>query len=138
VDGPSSDNIQEGTTMRFISAIRSVTAPTLAVGLLAGLVGVVAGAGLAVTTIHLASSTTPQTASTATHGNQGQASGHGAEVTAAVAKCKAALSAGQHGIGKCVSAVANKHGKAVSAAASANGQKNSAQDTNESDASSTP
>lgn len=124
--------------MPFMSAIRSVTATTLAVGLLSALVGVVAGAGLAVTTIHLASSTPPQTASTATPGNKGQASGHGAEVTAAVAKCKAALTAGQHGIGKCVSAVASKHGKAVSAAASANGQKKSADDESETDSSSTP
>jgi hypothetical protein len=97
-----------------------------------------AGGGLAVATIHLASTTTSQTASAATPGNQGQATGHGAEVTAAVAKCKAALKAGEHGIGKCVSAVANKHGKAVSAAASANGQKNSTQDSSETDSSSTP
>jgi len=59
-------------------------------------------------------------------------------VTAAVAKCKAALPAGQHGIGKCVSAVASKHGKAVSAAASANGLKNSTQDSSETDSGSTP
>ena len=52
-------------------------------------------------------------------------------MTAAVAKCKAALKAGQHGIGQCVSAVANKHGKAVSAAASANGKQNSAQDASD-------
>lgn len=119
--------------MSFMSAIRSITAPTVAVGLLGGLVGVVVGAGLAVTTIHLASTTTPQTASTSAPANQGQATGHGAEVTAAVAKCKAALKAGQHGIGQCVSAVANKHGKAVSAAASENGKKNSAQDSSETD-----
>lgn len=124
--------------MPLISAIRSVTAPMLAVGLLGGLVGVVVGAGLAVTTIHLASTTAPQTPSTSVPGNQALATGHGAEVTAAVAKCKAALKAGQHGIGQCVSAVANKHGKAVSAAASANGKKNSAQDASETDSSTTP
>ena len=124
--------------MLFSSALRFITASKLTLGLVAGLVGVAAGGGLAVATIHLASSTTPQTASTATSGNQGQATGHGAEVTAAVAKCKAALSTGQHGIGKCVSAVANRHGKAVSAAASANANKNSAQDASETDASSTP
>ena len=117
--------------MSFMSAIRSMTAPTVAVGLLGGLVGVVVGAGLAVTTIHLASTTTSQTPSTSAPGNQGQASGHGAEVTAAVAKCKAALKAGQHGIGQCVSAVANKHGKAVSAAASANAKQNTAQDASD-------
>jgi hypothetical protein len=98
---------------------------------------VVAGAGLAVTTIHLASTTTPQTASTSAQGNQGQATGHGVEVTAAVAKCKADLKAGQHGIGQCVSAVANKHGKAVSAGASTNGKTNSGPDANETDSTST-
>ena len=123
--------------MPFISAIRSITAPTLAVGLLGGLVGVVVGAGLAATTIHLASTTTPQTPSTSAPSNQGQATGHGADVTAAVAKCKAALKAGQHGIGQCVSAVASKHGKAVSAAASANAKSNSGSDANESDSTST-
>ena len=123
--------------MLFTSALRFITTSKLALGLVAGLVGLAAGGGLAVATIHLASTTTQQTASTATPGNP-QAKGHGAEVTAAVAKCKAALPAGQHGIGKCVSAVANKHGKAVSAAASANGKKNSAQDSNETDSSSTP
>jgi hypothetical protein len=59
-------------------------------------------------------------------------------VTAAVAKCKAALTAGQRGIGKCVSAIANKHGKAVSAAASANGKNDSTQDASETDSRSTP
>ncbi len=124
--------------MLFTSALRFITASKLTLALVAGLVGVAAGGGLAVATIHLASSTTQQTASAVTAANQGQATGHGAEVTAAVAKCKAALTAGQHGIGKCVSAVANKHGKAVSAAASQNGQKNSAQDASETDSSSTP
>ena len=37
-------------------------------------------------------------------------------MSSAVAKCKAALPAGQHGIGKCVSAIANQHGKAASGA----------------------
>jgi hypothetical protein len=125
--------------MLFTSALRFMTASKLALGLVAGLVGVAAGGGLAVATIHLASTTTHQTQSTATTGNQGQAAGHGAEVTAAVAKCKAAaLKAGQHGIGQCVSAVATKHGKAVSAGASANGTKNSVQDASETDSSSTP
>lgn len=124
--------------MLFTSAFRFITASKLALGLVAGLVAMAAGGGLAVATIHLASTTTSQTASTATPGNQGQATGHGAEVTAAVAKCKAALKAGEHGIGKCVSAVAKKHGKAVSAAASANGQKNGTQDSSETDSSSTP
>jgi len=59
-------------------------------------------------------------------------------VTAAVAKCKAALTAGQHGIGKCVSAVANKHGKAASAAASANGNKNTTPDADETPTASKP
>jgi hypothetical protein len=122
--------------MSITSAIRSITAPALAFGLLAGLVGVVAGAGLAVTTIHLTSSTTPNIASAATPGTQ--AKGHGAEVTAAVAKCKAALAPGQHGIGKCVSAVANKHGKSVSASASQNANTNDTQDSDGSGTSSTP
>lgn len=123
--------------MLFTSALRFITASKLTLALVAGLVGVAAGGGLAVATIHVASSTTQQTAST-TAANQGQATGHGAEVTAAVAKCKAARTAGQHGIGKCVSAVANKHGKAVSAAASANGKNDSTQDASETDSSSTP
>ena len=120
--------------MHLTSALQS----KLALGLVAGLVGLVAGGGLAVTTIHLASTTTQQPPSNSAPAKQSQAKGHGADVTAAVAKCKAALAAGQHGIGKCVSAVANKHGKAVSAAASANGNKNSAQDANETDSSSNP
>jgi hypothetical protein len=124
--------------MLFTSALRFITASKLALGLVAGLVGVAAGGGLAVATIHLASTTTHPASSTATPGNQGRAQGHGADVTAAVAKCKAALTAGQHGIGKCVSAVANKHGKAVSAAASANAQKNSGQGDSQTDSSSTP
>ncbi len=124
--------------MLLTSALRFISASKLAIGLLAGLLGLAAGGGLAVATIHLASSTTQQTASAVTAANQGQATGHGAEVTAAVAKCKAALTAGQHGIGKCVSAVANKHGKAVSAAASANGKNDSTQDASETESSSTP
>jgi hypothetical protein len=119
--------------MPLMSAVRSITAPALAFGLLAGLVGVVAGAGLAVTTIHLASTTTPQSASSAT-----QAKGHGADVTAAVAKCKAALAPGQHGIGKCVSAIANKHGKSTSASASQGGTKTDDQDAPDTDTGSKP
>ena len=118
--------------MQLTSDLRS----KLALSLVAGLAGLLAGAGLVAATINLASITTPQPSSKSAAG-QGQAKGHGADVTSAVAKCKAALPAGQHGIGKCVSAVANKHGKAASAAASANGQKNSAQDTGETDSSST-
>jgi hypothetical protein len=124
--------------MLLASVIRLFSTSKLALALLAGAVGLAAGGGLAVTTIHLASTATHQTASTPTPGAQTQASGHGAEVTAGVAKCKAALPAGQHGIGKCVSAIANKHGKAASAAAPANGTKNSAPDPSETDSSSTP
>ena len=113
--------------MHFTSALQS----KVALGLVAGLVGLVAGGGLAVTTIHLTSTTTQQTPSNSAPANQGQAKGHGADVTAAVAKCKAALAAGQHGIGKCVSAVANKHGKAASAGASQNGKPVSSQDPGE-------
>jgi hypothetical protein len=131
-------NVQEGLPMLFTSVVRFFSASKLALALLAGAVGVAAGGGLAVTTIHLASTTSHQTASTPTPGAQTQASGHGAEVTAAVAKCKAALPAGQHGIGKCVSAVANKHGKAASAAASANGTKNTTPDADEIQPSSNP
>ena len=123
--------------MLFTSALRFITASKLTLVLVAGLVGAAAGGGLAVATIHLTSSSTHQAVSTAAPGSQAQATGHGAEVTASVAKCKAALKAGQHGIGLCVSAVANKHGKAVSAAASANGQKNSTQDSSETDSSTT-
>ena len=122
--------------MPLMSAVRSITAPALAFGLLAGLVGVVAGAGLAVTTIHLTSTTTPQSASSATHATQ--AKGHGADVTAAVAKCKAALAPGQHGIGKCVSAIANKHGKSTSASASQSGTKTDDQDETDTDGGSKP
>lgn len=39
----------------------------------------------------------------------------GPQVVAQVAKCKAALQDGQHGIGQCVSAFARQHGPAVSA-----------------------
>jgi hypothetical protein len=113
--------------VHFTSALQS----KVALGLVAGLVGLVAGGGLAVTTIHLASTTTQQAPSNSTPDNQAQAKGHGADVAAAVAKCKAALAAGQHGIGKCVSAVANKHGKAVSAGASQNGKPVSSQDPDE-------
>ncbi len=122
----------------FTSALRFITASKLALVLVAGLVGLAAGGGLAVATIHLTLSTTQQTATSSTPGNQAQAKGHGAEMTAAVAKCKAAPKAGQHGIGQCVSAVANKHGKAVSAAASANGKNNDGQDSSETETSSTP
>ena len=111
--------------MLLASVVRFFSTSKLALALLAGAVGLAAGGSLAVATIHLASTTTQQTTANAPHGNHGQAQGHGAEVTAAVAKCKAALPAGQRGIGKCVSAIANKHGKAASAAASANGTKNS-------------
>ena len=122
--------------MPVLSAVRSITPPALAFGLLAGLVGLVAGAGLAVTTIHLSSTTTPPTASSTTHANQ--AKGHGAEVTDAVAKCKAALAPGQHGIGKCVSAIANKHGKSASAPASNSGSKTDDQDETDTDAGAKP
>jgi hypothetical protein len=104
--------------MHFTPVLQS----KVALGLVAGLVGLVAGGGLAVTTIHLASTTTQLTPSNSVPDNQPQAKGHGADVTAAVAKCKAALAAGQHGIGKCVSAVASKHGKEVSSGASQNGK----------------
>ncbi len=110
--------------MLLASVVRFFSTSKLALALLAGAVGLAAGGSLAVATIHLASTTTQQTTATAPQGDQGQAQGHGAEVTAAVAKCKAALPAAQHGIGKCVSAIANKHGKAASAAASANATKN--------------
>ncbi len=117
--------------MLLTSVVQFFSASKLALALLAGAVGLAAGGSLAVATIHLASTNTQQTTANSTQGNQGQAKGHGAEVTAAVAKCKAALPAGQHGIGKCVSAVANKHGKAASAAASANGTKNTTPDADE-------
>jgi hypothetical protein len=123
--------------MLLTSVIRFFTTSKLALALLAGAVGLAAGGSLAVAGIHLAS-TTHQTPSASTPGDHGQPSGHGAEVTAAVAKCKAALTAGHHGIGKCVSAVANKHGKAASAAASANGKKNATADEGETDPASTP
>ncbi|HEY1161653.1 MAG TPA: hypothetical protein VGF78_01145 [Candidatus Dormibacteraeota bacterium] len=124
--------------MLLTSVVRFFSASKLALALLAGAVGMAAGGGLAVATVNLASSTTHQTTADATHGNQAQAKGHGAEVTAAVAKCKAALPTGQHGIGKCVSAVANKHGKAASAAASANGNKTTTPDADESAPASKP
>ena len=124
--------------MLFTSLVRFFSASKLALALLAGAVGVAAGGGLAVATIHLASANTQQTTANSAQSNQPQAKGHGAEVTAAVAKCKASLTAGQHGIGKCVSAVANKHGKAASAAASANGNKNTTPDADETPAASEP
>jgi hypothetical protein len=124
--------------MQLTSVVRFFNASKLALALLVGAVGVAAGGGLAVATTHLASTNTQQTTANSAHGNQPQAKGHGAEVTAAVAKCKAALTAGQHGIGKCVSAVANKHGKAASAAASANGNKNTTPDADETPTASKP
>jgi hypothetical protein len=119
--------------MQFSSALQS----KLALGLVAGLAGLVAGGGLAAATINLASSTTHHPSSKSATG-QGQAKGHGADVTSAVAKCKAALAPGQHGIGKCVSAVANKHGKTASGVASPKGQKAGTEDADETDVSSKP
>jgi len=124
--------------MLLTSVVKFFTASKLALALLAGAVGVAAGGGLAVATIHLASTNTHEATANATHGGQGQAGGHGAEVKAAVARCKAALPAGQHGIGKCVSAIANKHGKAASAAAAANGHKSATSDAGDTESGSTP
>jgi hypothetical protein len=123
--------------MLLTSVVRFFSTSKLALALLAGAVGLAAGGSLAVATIHL-TSVTSHTPTASAPGTHGQAQGHGAEVTAAVAKCKAALPAGQHGIGKCVSAVANKHGKAASAAASANANKNSTPDADETDPASKP
>ncbi len=117
--------------MQLTSVVGFFNASKLALALLAGAVGVAAGGGLVVATTHFVSTNSQQTTANSAHGNQPQANGHGAEVTAAVAKCKAALPAGQHGIGKCVSAVANKHGKAASAAASANGNETTTPDAGE-------
>jgi hypothetical protein len=123
--------------MALTSAVRFFSTSKLALALLAGAVGLAAGGSLAVAGIHL-TSTTSHTPTASTPGSHGQAQGHGAEVTAAVARCKAALPAGKHGIGKCVSAVANKHGKAASAAASANANKDTSSDTDETDSASNP
>ena len=114
--------------MLLTSVVRFFSSSRLALALLAGVVGLAAGGSLAVAGIRLAS-TTHQTPSASTQNDQTHPSGHGAEVTAAVKKCKAALPAGQHGIGKCVSAVANKHGKSASAAGSAKRNKTDAGDT---------
>jgi hypothetical protein len=123
--------------MLLTSIVRFFSTSRLALALLAGAVGLAAGGSLAVATIQLAS-TTSHTPTASAPGNHGQAQGHGAEVTAAVAKCKAALRPGQHGIGKCVSAVANRHGKAASAAGTANANKNSTSDADEADPGSNP
>lgn len=123
--------------MLFTSALRLIGTSKLASGLLAGLVAVTAGGAVAIAATHHTPTTTQQSVATATPGKQAQAQGHGAAVTAAVAKCKAALAAGQHGIGKCVSAVASQHGKAVSGAAQ-NGPKGTTQDPGETDPSPTP
>jgi hypothetical protein len=127
---PLNHKFQENSSMLLTSVVRFFSTSKLALVVLAAALGLAAGGSLAVATIHL-TSTTSHTASAP--GNHGQAQGHGAEVKAAVAKCKAALPAGQHGIGKCVSAVANKHGKAASAAASANANKNGTPDADETD-----
>jgi hypothetical protein len=120
----------------FSSAIQFIRGSMLAAVLLAGLVGLAAGGALVIAGTHFASTTTELAAT------QGQTDGHGADMKAAVAKCKAALPAGQHGIGKCVSAIANKHGKSVSAGASQNGHKDSTKtgthDAAETDLSSNP
>jgi hypothetical protein len=123
--------------MLLTSIVRFFSTSRLALALLAGAVGLAAGGSLAVATIQLAS-TTSHTPAASAPGNHGQAHGHGAEVTAAVAKCKSALRPGQHGIGKCVSAVANQHGKAASAAGAANANKNSTSDADETDPGSKP
>jgi hypothetical protein len=123
--------------MLLTSIVRFFSTSRLALALLAGAVGLAAGGSLAVATIQVAS-TTSHTPTASAPGNHGQAQGHGAEVTAAVAKCKAALRPGQHGIGKCVSAVANRHGKAASAAGTANANKNSTSDADEADPGSNP
>lgn len=73
-----------------------------------------------VTTREIDPATAAGSQDAATAGN-GQPAGHGAAVEAAVVACKAALAPGEHGIGACVSAVANKHGKTVSAAAKSMG-----------------
>jgi hypothetical protein len=129
---------KEDVRQVLTSGVRFITASKLALALIAGLVGLVVGGGLAVAAIHLTSSTTQQTASSSASADRGQAKGHGAAVTAAVAKCKAQLKPGQHGIGHCVSAVASSHGKAASAARSANAKNNSAEDSDETDTDSTP
>ena len=116
--------------MQLTSDLRS----KLALSLVAGLAGLIAGGGLAAATINLTSSTTQQPSSKSATGD-GQAKDHGADVTSAVAKCKAALAPGQHGIGKCVSAVANKHGKTASGAASPKAQKAGTEDADETEAS---
>jgi hypothetical protein len=87
------------------SVVRFFKGSMLAAVLLAGLVGLAAGGALVLAGSHFVSSTSQQAAN-----DQGQGGG----MKAAVAKCKAALPAGQHGIGKCVSAIANQHGKAAS------------------------
>jgi len=53
------------------------------------------------------------------HGLRSIASGWGQQVSEKVEWCKSQLKAGDHGIGKCVSAFARTHGKTVSAAAHA-------------------
>jgi hypothetical protein len=118
--------------MLLTSVVQFFSTSKLALAVLAGAVGLAAGGSVAVATIHLAS-TASHTPTASAPSNHGQAQGHGAEVTAAVAKCKAALPAGQHGIGKCVSAVANKHGKAASAAGASNASKNSTPDADATD-----
>jgi hypothetical protein len=123
--------------MALTSVVQFFSTSKLALALLAGAVGLAAGGALAVATIHL-TSTALHTSTASVPGSHGQALGHGAEVTAAVARCKAALPPGEHGIGKCVSAIASKHGKATSAAAPANANKNSSSDTDETDPASNP
>jgi hypothetical protein len=93
----------------FSTVVRFFKGSMLAAVLLAGLVGLAAGGALVLAGSHFVSTMSERTAD-----DQGQSQGAG--MSSAVAKCKAALPAGQHGIGKCVSAIANRHGKAASGA----------------------
>jgi hypothetical protein len=54
----------------------------------------------------------------------------GQQVVQQVDKCKAALQAGEHGIGQCVSAFAKQHGPTVSADHSASGARSGGNDNN--------
>lgn len=106
----------------FSAVVQLFKGSMLVAVLVAGLVGLAAGGALVLAGTHIVSTTSQPAAD-----EQGQ--GQATDMKAVVAKCKAALPAGQHGIGKCVSSAANRHGKAASGAPK--GKKDSTQDTGE-------
>jgi hypothetical protein len=109
--GPSPEVGQ--AAYRAIASGGKRTVPTLST--LAAAVSSRAAAGIAAATLVAAGGTAAFAATT----HSTNPSNWGRTVTAAVAACKAKLATGDHGIGRCVSAIAQEHGEAQRAAHSA-------------------